>query len=245
MATTTESILSRLLEDLKDDLGGDLLAVVLYGSAARGEHAGAASNLNLLVVVADDSPQRIVAAAKTQRHWVKAGHPPLLFVTPEWIRCSTDVFPMEFLDLLDHRKILAGDDPLAGVTVSSENLRLQCEHEIRSILLKLRASWLDAHGDAREIFRLVTGSLGPVAAVARAALRLSGERVPPRTEEAFEAVARRFGLEASKLLAGAALKKSGREGDLARMKEVFLAYFSQIEALGRALDTLPADAGAR
>jgi len=243
MVTTTEATLSRLVEDLRGDLGGDLLSVVPESLTEKGEHAGAASNLNLLVVVADDSPQRIVAAAKTQRTWVKAGHHPLLFVTPEWIRRSTDVFPIEFLDMLDHRKVLAGADPLAGVAVSNVNLRLQCEHEIRSILLKLRASWLDAHGDAREIFGLVAGSLGPVAAISRAALRLAGENVPSGTEGVFEAVARRFGVEAVPLLDAAALKRSGRAGDHARMKGIFLAYFSQIEALGRALDSLTAGAG--
>jgi hypothetical protein len=150
---------------------------------------------------------------------------------------------MEFLDMLDHRKVLAGDDPLAGVAVSRENLRLQCEHEVRSILLKLRASWLDVHDDARELFRLIASSLGPVAAVARAALRLSGEIVPSRTEEMFDAVARRFGVESAPLQEAAALKRAGRAGDLARMKEVFLACFDQIEALGRALDLLPDGSG--
>lgn len=244
MSVTIESRLSSLVEDLRGSLGSRLVSVVLYGSAARGDHSGASSNLNLLVVVTDDAPERLVAAARTQRAWVKAGNHPLLFVTPEWIRGSTDVFPIEFLDMLDHRKVVFGEDPLAGVAVSKANLRLQCEHELRSLLLKLRAAWLDVHDDARGLFELVAGSFGPVTAVARAALRLTGADLPSRSEDLLRAAASRFGLDAAPLLEAAALKRAGRPGDLAAMRSTFLGFFSQIETLGRALDSLRHGPGA-
>ena len=243
MATPMESKLDALIANLRGALHGDLVSVVLYGSAARDEHAGAASNLNLLVVVKDDGPERLLAAAGAQKRWVKEGNPPLLFVTPRWIHDSTDVFPMEFLDMLDHRKILAGADPLAGVAVSRANLRLQCEREARSILLKLRAAWIEASGDSRALRELVVQSLGPVMAVARGALRLVGEPVPSRTADVLQALARRFDVEAAPLSAAVAVKGAGPKQDSERLRVVFLRYFEAVERLGRALDALRTEPG--
>jgi len=236
MAMANESNLTRLVADLGRDLATDLRSVILYGSAARGDPSGSSSDLNLLIVVADDSPGKLVRVSKTAREWVKAGNPPLLFVTAEWIRRSTDVFPIEFLDMLDHRRVCFGDDPLAGVTVSTANLRLQCEREIRSILLKLRASWLQSHDDSGKLFEILASSFGPATAIARAALRLAGERAPAQAGETFQAAARVFGIDAAPLLEAAAVKREGGARDLPRMTRVFLGWFAQIEALGRALD---------
>ncbi|MBI3448751.1 MAG: nucleotidyltransferase domain-containing protein [Acidobacteria bacterium] len=243
MATALESKLDALIANLRAALHGDLVSVVLYGSAARDEHAGEASNLNLLVVVTDDAPERLLAAAGPQKRWTKDGNPPLLFVTPRWIHDSTDVFPMEFLDMLDHRKILSGADPLAGVAVSRANLRLQCEREARSILLKLRAAWLEASGDSRALHDLVTSSLGPVMALVRGSLRLAGEPVPSRTSDVLLALARRFDLDAAPFAAAVAVKGAGPKRDSERLRLVFLRYFEGVERLGRALDALRTEPG--
>jgi hypothetical protein len=238
MPRAVHSRLSGLVDDLRRDLGDNLLSVVLYGPAARDGSVEETSSLYLLVVVAGDSLPALEPAARTQRTWVKAGNHPLLFVTPRWIEGASDVFPVEFLDMMDHRRVLTGRDPLAEVAVSKANLRHQCEHELRSIVLRLRAAWLDVHDDARGLHELLTGSFGSVTAVTRGALRLAGHEVPPRTEDLLDRAASRFGLDAGALHAAAALKKSGRAGSLETMRRIFLGYFSQVEALGQALDTL-------
>ena len=238
MRESMESKLDRLVNDLRAALGDNLLSVVLYGSAARGDHAGAMSDLNVMVVARMDAPAMLEPAAKIQKDWVKGGNRHLLFVTPEWIRSATDVFPMEFLDMLDARRVLWGTEPLEGVAVTPANLRLPCEREIRTILLNLRASYLEVHDSAQGLLDLIVASYGPVTAIARAALRLSEEPVPARSDEMFEAAARRFGLEPASLRDAGTLKKAGRAESLPRMKSALLAWFAQIEALGRALDTM-------
>jgi hypothetical protein len=220
-----------------------LRSVVLYGSAARGDHTGKSSDLNVMVEVQEGDPERLLPAAPVQQRWEREGNRPLLFVTQEWIRGSTDVFPLEFLDMLDAHKILFGEDPLAGVEVSGANLRRQCEHEIRSIVLKLRAAYLDAHGKARHLYDLLAASFGSVATVARAALRLAGDQVPAHSDAVFEAVAGRFGLDAEPFRQVAGLKKAGSPEALERMRTTFLAYFAQIAALGRALDAMTPGSG--
>jgi predicted nucleotidyltransferase len=235
---TPKERLASLVESLAAALGPNLESVVLYGSAARDDHAGRGSDLNVLVVVTDGSPVRLEPASAAERRWRKDGNPPLLFVTAEWMRNSADVFPIEFTDMLASHRVLHGRDPLEGTQVASRNLRLQCEHDLRSLVLKLRAAYLDANGRAGALEDLVAASFGSVAAVARASLRLAGEEIPLRSEEVVDAAARRFRLEAAPLRAALEVKRGRRIKDKGEMRRVFLEYFDQVAALGRALDAL-------
>src|SRR5262245_24767099 len=194
MENSMEKRLEKLVGDLRTALADNLTSVVLYGSGARGDHAGTKSDLNVMVVVKMDSPAMLEPASKLQAAWLKDGNRHLLFVTPDWIRTATDVFPMEFLDMLEALRVLWGAEPLENVSVSPAKLRLQCEREIRTTLLRLRATYLEVYESPQGLLDLVSGSYGTVAAIARAAMRLAGEPVPARTEEMLDAAARRFGL---------------------------------------------------
>src|SRR5262245_8733648 len=143
MEDSMEKKLEKLVDDLRKAHPDNLSSVVLYGSAARGDHAGTKSDLNVMVVVKMDSPAMLEPAAEVQAAWVKDGNRHLLFVSPDWIRTATDVFPMEFLDMLEARRVLWGAEPLENVSVSPGKLRLQCEREIRTTLLRLRAAYLE------------------------------------------------------------------------------------------------------
>ncbi len=235
---TQKERLAHAVEGLRSALGPNLDAVVLYGSAARGDHAGRGSDLNLLVVVTDEGPDRLEPAAPVQKRWQKEGNPPFLFVTAEWIGNSVDVFPLEFMDMVAAHRVLHGRDILAGIHVKPENLRHQCEHELRSLVLKLRAAYLDTHGSATGLQELITASFGSMMAIARASLRLAGSEPPLLSEDVVDAAARSFQLNGAALHAALAIKKGRKVKDVGEARRVFLNYFDQIAALSRALDSI-------
>src|SRR5205814_2209271 len=107
--------LDELVSQLRAAYGPALRSIVLYGSAAAGEHLPKRSDYNVLVVVDSlDAPQ-LTAASAASRAWADAGNPaPLTMTTSEW-RGSSDIFPMEYADILDRHRVLFGDDPFAGI----------------------------------------------------------------------------------------------------------------------------------
>jgi len=62
----------------------------------------------------------------------------MIFTVSEFLS-SDDVFPIEYLDMKDGHKLLYGRDFLSEINVSDANLRHECEFDLRSKLLKLRA----------------------------------------------------------------------------------------------------------
>ena len=72
------------------------------------------------------------------------------FFTTELMNQSSDVFPIEFLDIRTTHVILHGTDPLADLEIRRDHLRLQCERELREKLMRLREGYVEAHGRDRD-----------------------------------------------------------------------------------------------
>jgi len=232
-----QRLLDELALKLKSAFGGDLLSVVLYGSAARGDHFGrGSSDLNVAVILKDISLEGLERGKSAGREWVAQGNKSLLFLSPEWIRSSCDVFPMEFTDIIESHQVITGADPFADLTVSLENLRLQCESEIKIKLLHLRTGYMELHDNEEALARLLAASYGPIIAVCRGVLRAAGQAVPGRGEDVLRSVATICGLDTAPFSEVAAIKRGGPGAASVAMKPLFRRYHAQVEALARAVD---------
>src|SRR6185295_12955750 len=121
--------LDELVSQLKAAYGTSLRSIVLYGSAAAGEHIAKRSDYNVLVIVDALDPSRLAGASAASRAWTESGNPaPLTMTMAEW-KGSSDIFPMEYADILERHRVLAGDAPFDGIHVDVKDLRLQLEHE--------------------------------------------------------------------------------------------------------------------
>ncbi len=225
--------LQRLVDTLRQDLGEHLEAVVLYGSAARGQHHPGSSDLNLILVLADLAPATLERLAPGLERWQRQGQPRPRLFTAEAIADAADVFPIELLDLADFRIVVWGDDPFTAVTAERANLRLQCERELREKLMRLVEGYVETHARTKALKRLLTESYSTFVALFRGCLRLVGDTVPADDEAVVAAYCARAGLDAGAFAAVRRLKRDeGVEEDL---KTVFARYY---EELGKAVDAV-------
>lgn len=199
--------LDTLVSQLRQVHGDALQAVVLYGSAASGEQIEGESDLNVMVLATTISFDTMRALGQTMRAWQEAGNPPVLeLTTAEWLS-SGDVFPMEYADILERHRVLAGTLPLDGVEVRPADLRLQVEQEAMGKLLRLRRGVMLAGGDTTRQQELLRASLSSMLVIFRAVLRLAGD-VPPRdAEQVIATVAERAGFDPSPFHRTVALKR--------------------------------------
>lgn len=179
-----------LVEQLRAAYGDALRSVVLYGSAAAGEHIPKRSDYNVLVLVDSLSLDRLSAAGAVARAWSEGGNPaPMTLTTREW-RSSADIFAMEYADILERHKILYGEAPFDGIRVEPRDLRLQLEHEAMGKLLRLRQGVLAAGGDGRRQVELLAASLSTIMVIFRAVIRLEGAAPATDNVALSQAVAR-------------------------------------------------------
>lgn len=227
--TITQESLNHLVEDLRSMHGDNLASVVLYGSAAAGDHIEARSDYNLLIALNRITPEELRLAQAPMREWHRLGHPLPVYFTVEELADAADVFPIEFYQMEKARIVLYGRDPFELVKLSDTNLRHQTEYELRTKLIQLRRLYIPASQSVEKLRNLMGDSLASFAALFRAVLILHSKNAPVAKSDCIRATVQLLKLESEpfeKILGfreSTARLSSAKEAD-----EVFAAYMGQI-----------------
>ncbi len=233
--------LDDLVAQLRGVFGAELHAVVLYGSAAAGEHIPNRSDHNVLVIVERLDVARLRALSATVRAWREAGNPPpLIFTLEEW-RDSSDVFPMEYADILERHRVLHGTAPFDGIRVSRADLRLQVEREALGKLLALRQGTLASGNDNKAELRLLAGSVSAVMVVFRAVERLRGQTPSRDNVELSRSVASAAGTNPEAFVRVVRHVRGEQKLAAADAPGVLDGYLLGVEAVVRYLDAFTAE----
>src|SRR5215510_8882844 len=181
--------LKGLVDDLRATHGENLASVVLYGSAAAGDHVELRSDYNLLIALHRITPDDLRLAQPPMREWQRLGHPLPVYFTVEELSDAADVFPIEFYQMAQARIVLYGHDPFEFVKLSDANLRHQTEYELRSKLIQLRRHYIPASVSVEKLCGLMSDSLSSFAALFRAVLMLHGQEAPLSKPDVVRATA--------------------------------------------------------
>ncbi|MFH1190494.1 MAG: hypothetical protein V1682_07405 [Candidatus Omnitrophota bacterium] len=195
------AILSARLEEftkrIADAYGGSLVSIVLYGSASSGEFAENSSNLNVMVVLDDTSLASLSKACRIVNAPRFAMISPVFF-TEDHIASSLDVFPIEFLDIIENHKVLYGKDTVTHLRVDDKNLRFQCEQELKSKLINIKKLYLKTRNKG-ELESLLFSSFTSALHIMRNLLRLKGRRAPYPKEDILSECEKAFGTDTTVL----------------------------------------------
>ena len=226
----------KLVEELKQACPKGLKSVILYGSAAAGDHSGKQSDYNILVVTKDLGLDTLDAISKTASAWSKAGNPAPMLFTEERLAQAADVFPIELLDIRECHKVLYGEDLVQGLEIDPKNLRLEIEHELRGKLIHLRQSYLLTQGKSKAVVDLTTQSLSTFLVLFRASLRLFEEVVPQKKFQALEKLATHLEFDVSVFQTVQSLKDGSKKAKEVAVEELFSTYLKTIECVIDAVD---------
>jgi hypothetical protein len=170
--------LRELLDKLSAAHGSNLKSIVLYGEAVEGEQLDDDAPKKVLVVLDEITSQTLRAGQDAAEWWRKEGNPLPVYFTSEEISDSTDVFPIEFIDMSRVRHVLYGQDPFDGLRIQTHNLRHQLEYELRGKLIRLRSLYLPASKNPNRLAGLMADSLNSFVTLFRHVLELRGSEAP-------------------------------------------------------------------
>lgn len=228
-----ERLLQELVKRLQAAYGDALRSVLLYGSAVTGEFHKRHSDLNVLCVLRQVGVEELEKSYALAHWWRSRNNPAPLLLAEDEMGRATDAFPIEFLDLAEHHRVLYGDDPVAGLEVAPLYHRAQVEHELRAKLLRLRQRYLGVYRDRRAVVQLMADALPSFATLFRHALVAAGHPAPARKAEVFQAAAEHFQLQEQPfldILDVRAGRKKPRDLDARRTFEQYLAGVTRMAA---------------
>ncbi len=228
-----------LARELERVYGADLKAVVLYGSAVGRDYSKKYSDYNVFCVLSEATPALLAKSNAILRKWMKKGNPAPHFFDSAHIERSLDVFPMEFLDMQDRHEVLLGRDPLTEVNVAPDNLRHQCESELKGKLIHLRTFYAANCNRPKEIAKMMVDSFPTFIAAMRGTLRLLGKRPPADARAVVELVGGLIDVNPTiffdilEIRSGASLLPRGDEA-----LSAFELYLTELASLTRFVDQI-------
>jgi hypothetical protein len=235
-----EQILQQFVRDVQGLYGGDLVAVVLYGSVAAGEHVPGRSDINVVVVLRQLTPALLRKAASHLRSWHRQGFATPLFFDPESLHDSLDVFPIEFLDMQERHRTLLGPDLFAGLHIERRNLRLQCEQELRGKLMKLRQSYVESAHAPGDLERVLMAAASSIVVLARTLLRLGGDDPGGGADAVLEKAQARFAVSTTALRQACQLKRGHIRLAGSGVEALYREVLEEVHGLVRVVDGLRA-----
>ncbi len=222
--------------NLKNIYSDQLVAIVLYGSAASGEYAGRHSNVNLAVILKDTSIQSLKKASRfINKNRFSIINP--LFFTEDYIKKSTDVFPIEFLDIKENHIILYGKDAFGDLQIGIKNLRFQCEQELKSKILRIKKPYLKVRNKVilkNLLFKSFTSSLH----ILRNLVRLKGKMPSYKKEDVLDEIAREFTVDVSALRKILDAKNENIRLSNKNIDELFASLVETLEDISGKVDLL-------
>jgi len=233
--------LDQLVEKLRKALGSDLVSVVLYGSAAVGDHNGKFSDYNIVCVLSRIEPAQLGASEAIFRWWRGQGNPAPLLLTEHEVRTSTDCFAIEFHDIEEHHRILFGADVVSGLSVDDSFYRAQVEHDLRAKLLRLRQKAAGILSDKDVLRRLLVDSVSTFCVLFRHALILYGVEAKARKREIVEQARERFGIDPAPFITLLDRREERTKPKDIEPEALLAAYLNEIGKVIDAVDCLEKD----
>ncbi|MCX5643428.1 MAG: hypothetical protein NTZ17_01900 [Phycisphaerae bacterium] len=227
-----------LVERLQAGLGDNLKSISVVGSSLTQEFRPKISDINTVVLLdAYNSPALSAVALLAPQMSRQRLSPPLL-MTAFYIRRSCDVFGVEFLDFqLVHETIL-GADPFAALQFDKKNVRLQCERELKAMLVRLRQGYLASAGNKRMLRDILISTAKGLAPLLRAMLWLQDTDRPKTMDSTLRKAAGQFNGDLSAALAAHQWRHEKSRVTDAEMESTFVTVLDVVDHLTTIVDAL-------
>lgn len=181
--------LDGFVERLRRQLGENLASCVLYGSAVRGDFTPGVSDINVLIILQESTPEAHAVVGELAR-----GSQPLviepLVMGRKGLERSVQSFLSKFLSIRRNYKLLAGTDVLKDIPVDQRIWRFVCEQSLRNLRLRMKYSFMKA--SPQQFGKTLAARTPSVFVILSDVLRSAGKDVPhdfnariPLFEESF------------------------------------------------------------
>lgn len=214
----------------------NLISLIVYGPSAQDPDSGKAELVQLLVLVENLNTDYLGKYAKTVKKWTRSYHPfPKLFTKERFLN-SADVFPIECHAIKQNYKVLYGDDLVAELDVSNENLRHQLESEFKGKLMQLRESFMVYMNDSGNLKRVLELSKVTFESLLVSYLILLDEDVPSDNDAVLKLLEEKTDLDFSSIREISKLVDGSLKADKTQLHELFAAFLGLMEKMADKAD---------
>lgn len=206
--------------------GPNALGLVLFGSIVAGTFDRSRQTVRNVLVLERIDLAMLRRLAEKGMKLGKARIAAPLIMTPSYIQETLDAFPLELIEIHQCHVRVFGTDYFDDLSFDESHIRIQCERELKSILIGMRQGLLASGGREKWLGALEEDIAERLLRTLRGMLWLKGER----TAKSFDQVIAHIERIAGRSLPGvrSALRLGVHHG-----WEEFQGLYHDVEALGK------------
>ena len=219
-------------------LGENLLSITVVASSLTEDFKPGQSDINTVLLLEKQELKSLKLIASLARPMSRKKISPPLLMTTAYIERSLDVFGVEFLDFqLTHQTIL-GNDPFADLIFEKKDVRLQCERELKAILIRLRQGYIAAAANKKLVRDVLISTAKGLAPLLRAMLWLKDTDRPAIAEQTFAKAAEQYSIKLDSLMTTEKWRHQKIRLDENQIDNAFESVYSSVEQLADIVDKL-------
>ncbi|HET8721889.1 MAG TPA: hypothetical protein VFM24_07665, partial [Nitrospira sp.] len=169
------------------------------------------------------------------KRWGKEGIITPLFLTDHEIRTSSALFPLEFLEIQEHHRVLGGRDPFVGFHVDGRRIGDAVMQGLAGHLLRLRQRFAESGGANDAVMILLPLAVTSMIPLLRGIQRMRGWPVLTQSDAVIKDVGDRLQLDLQGLHDALMLKRGMISPGPSEVPRVFDRYLSAATMLSEAM----------
>ena len=226
------------IEEILSGYSENIHSIHIVGSAVTEDFNEKTSDINSIFVLKEMDLKFIELIAPLGKKYSKKGIAAPLIMTPEYIKRSLDVFPIEFLDFKLIHETVFGEDILKDIETNKVDLRHQCEREIKSKLIGLRQGYISSEGNRHMLTERFVSSIAGYMPLFRGIIFLMGKERPIRKHKVISELSASTGINTDIFGKILAIKRGKRKLGKDELNTVFEEYYIATEKIGKIIDEL-------
>ena len=219
-------------------LGNNLKSITVVGSSLTEDFRPGQSDINTVLVLGRQTIASLNAVASMAKPMKRKKISPPLLMTQSYIERSRDVFGVEFLDFQLAHETIMGEDPFTRLAFDKKDVRIQCERELKAMLIRLRQGYIAAAANKKLVRDILISTAKGMAPLLRAMLWLKDIDRTARAEATFGKAAGEFSIDTNPLKSAVKWRYEKIRLSETEMENAFESAYSVIEQLAGIVDEL-------
>ncbi|MBC8412987.1 hypothetical protein H8E50_04885 [bacterium] len=178
-------------QDLIAKYASNIHSLYVTGTALNQDYNEKKSDINSIIVLKKMDLKFLEFLAPLGKKYKKQTVSAPLIMTPEYITTSLDVFPIEFLNFKLLHTAVYGENILENLQLTNNDLRHQCERELKVKLIWLRQGYLSSMGDRKALNEAFVSSITNYIPLFRGIIMLLGEEPPVRQADVISTLGKK------------------------------------------------------
>ncbi|MEK6528897.1 MAG: hypothetical protein AABZ36_08465 [Nitrospirota bacterium] len=226
------------LDEILSKYKEEIHSIHITGSSITDDYNSKISDVNSIFVFKEMAMKFLEAVALLGKKYSRNRVAAPLFMTPEYIKNSVDVFPVEFLNYRLIHATVFGDDILQNIEINKMDLRRQCERELKVKLIWLRQGYISSLGNRKILSEGFVKSITEYIPLFRGIIVLLGKEPPIRQAEVITTLAEASGINTDVFTGVLREKHEKTKLSIEELNKIFEAYYTATEKLGKIVDAI-------